>query len=131
MPQTALTLADLRCPACGGPLGGFPPESLCAGIRCLSCNWAQVTTNPNPRLASHDRTAYDVWIEFAPHERVKAIAAAANATYVGVAAAREVVDAAAPVARGLQALEVRRLVGELRRSGFGVRIRPEFPWPLG
>jgi hypothetical protein len=52
------------------------------------------------------------------------------AVCIGVDAAREVVDAGAPVARGLHALEVQRLVGELRRSGVGVRIRPEFPWQL-
>jgi len=121
-------LADLRCPKCGGQLGGFPQDDACAGIRCLSCDYAVVTTNHN--RPSFDPTPYDVWVDVGATDRLSVIAAVANALCIGVVAARQMLDAGSPVARGVNASEVQRLARLFRGLGLGVRVSPPFRWPL-
>jgi hypothetical protein len=129
MSATFTSLTGFRCPKCGGELGGFPPDDACAGIRCLSCDYVgAVTTNPN--RPSFDRTPYDVWVDAGTKDRLSVIAAVGNALCIGVAAARQLLDAGSPVARGVQALEVQRLARLFRGLGLGIRVSPEFPWPL-
>ncbi|AWM37569.1 hypothetical protein GobsT_44440 [Gemmata obscuriglobus] len=119
-----------RCPACGGRLGGFAPDDTVTGIRCTVCDWVgAVTTNHN--RPTFDHTPYDVWVEWAGHDRGRIIAAVGNALCIGVKAARELLDAGSPVARGVQALEVRRLSEMFRGLGLCIRVSPEYRWPLG
>jgi hypothetical protein len=129
MSQTFTSVTGIRCPKCGGELGGFPPDHTCAGIRCLSCDYVSaVTTNQN--VPPFDRTPYDVWVDAGTKDRMSIIAAVGNALCIGVAAARQLIDAGSPVAKGIQALEVQRLAKLFRGLGLGIRIRPEFRWPL-
>jgi len=122
-------LLELRCPACGGPLGGFGPEDTCIGIRCVSCDYVgAVTTNPN--RPTFDQTPYSVWVEWAGHDRGRVIAAVGNALCIGVKAARELLDNGRPVRVGVQALEVQGLHRLFCCLGLGIRVEPGFRWRL-
>src|SRR4051794_16517597 len=119
MSETLTNLPDLRCPKCGGELGGFPPDHTCAGVRCLSCDYVgAVTTNQN--RPEFDRTQYDVWVDAGTKDRLSVIAAVGNALCIGVVAARQLLDAGTPVARGVQALEVERQAKLFRGLGLGI-----------
>jgi hypothetical protein len=123
----AAEIPDLRCPVCGGPLGEFPADHTCTGVRCLSCDrvWA-VTTNPNhPTL---DRTPYSVWVEWAGQDRNRVAAVVGNALCIGARAARELLDAGHPVRDGADVHEVRRLHQLFAELGLGIRVEPVFPW---
>ena len=118
---------ELRCPACGGPLGGFPPDHTCAGVRCLSCDWVgAVTTNPNH--PAFDRTPYSVWVEWAGQDRNRVVARVGNALCIAARAARELLDAGRPVRAGADVHEVRRLHRLFAGLGLNIRVEPEFPW---
>jgi len=118
----------LRCPDCGGPLSGFDPDDVCAGVRCLSCGYSVVTTNPWHPL--HDETPYSVWGEPAGADRKRAIAAVAGALGIGVKPARDLIDGGRVVLAGAQAMEVRGLYRHLRSLGFRVRVEPAPRWRL-
>jgi hypothetical protein len=120
-----------RCPACDGPLGGFPPESLCAGVRCLSCGhvWV-VTTNLNPRVPECDKTEYDVWVLWPEGDRQRVITAVVDLLGTDVQTAGEIIDANWPVKIAVKAPQVQKLARLFKESGFGFRTAPEFPWPM-
>ena len=120
-----------RCPKCGGELGGFPEDSLTAGIRCLNCDCVMlVTTNPNPKLPEFDKTDYDLFILWSDEQRHRVIAAAANILFIGVRTARDRIDSGDPVARAINAVRVKKLARDFSESGFSIRTNPEFPWSL-
>jgi len=120
---------DAQCPICGGPLGGFPPEDTCTGVRCLRCDYVgAVTTNPNRPV--FDNVAYSIWIESDSTDRLQVYARVGNALGIGARAARSLLDAGRPVRTELQALEVKRWYHVFRELGFRIRIEPEFPWRL-
>jgi hypothetical protein len=121
-------LTELNCPACGGPLRGFDPEDSCTGFRCLHCDYAVVTTNPN--TPTFDPMPYSVWVEWDGHDRRRVIAGVGNALCIGAKAARELIDNARPVRVGVQALEVQRLYRLFCDLGLRIRVEPEFPWRL-
>jgi len=126
-------LPDLRCPGCGGPTCGFGPEEICAGLRCLACGWGMVTTNgdhPYFQMA-RDETPYDVWVEWAGHDRLRVIALVGNALCTGAKATRELIDRNEPIARGVDALEVQHLYSKMRAIGLDIRVNPRFPWRFG
>jgi len=118
---------DLRCPVCGGAVGGFPPDHTCAGVRCLSCDWVGAVTS-NPNRPSLDRTKYSVYVEWVGQDRNRVAAKVGNALCIGAKAARELLDEGHPVRPGADAHEVRRLYGMFRDLGLGVRVEPDFPW---
>jgi len=118
---------ERRCPACGGPLGGFPADYTCAGVRCLSCDWiGAVTTNPNH--PSFDHTPYSVWVECGRNDRKRVIAKVGNAMCIGVKAARALIEGGCPVRIDANVNEVRRLYHLFRSLGLRIRVEPEFPW---
>jgi hypothetical protein len=120
-------LLEFRCPACGGPLGGFPPDHSCAGVRCLNCEWVgAVTTNPNH--PAFDRTPYSVWIEWAGQDRNRVAAKVGNALCIGARAARELLNAGRPVYVGAYVHDVRRLYRLFAGLGLASRVDPAFPW---
>jgi ribosomal protein L7/L12 len=80
---------------------------------------------------ARDETPYDVWIEWAGRDRLRAIAAVGNALCIGAKAARESIDRGQPIASGVQALEVQRLHSKIEAIGLGIRVQPEFRWRLG
>lgn len=95
-------------------------------MQCDSCGWAAVTTNYN--LPAFDETPYDVWVEWAGRDRIRVIAAVANALGIGVRAIRERIDREEPIALGIRAEEVLRLHETMSGLGLGIRVRPEFRW---
>lgn len=120
-------LLELRCPACGGRLGGFPPDHSCAGVRCLSCDWVGlVTTNPNH--PAFDQTLYSVWVEWAGQDRNRVAAKVGNTMGIGARAARELLDRGHPIRSGANVNEVRRLYRLFRGLGLDIRVEPAFPW---
>lgn len=118
---------ELRCPVCGGPLGGLPPDHTCTGVLCLSCDWVgAVTTNPNH--PTFDRTPYSVWVEWDGHDHNQVAAKVGNAMGIGARVARVLLDEGRPVRTGADVHEVRRLYRLFRDLGLGIRIEPTFPW---
>lgn len=120
-------LLAFRCPACGGAIGGFPPDHTCAGARCLSCDWVNaVTTNPNHPL--FDRTPYSVWVEWAGLDRNWVAVKVGNAMCFGARVARDLLDTGHPIRVGANVQEVRRLRQVFTDLGLSVRVEPAFPW---
>ena len=124
-------LLALLCPECGAPLGGFPENDRCAGLKCTSCSWiGLVTSNPNYKWPGNDPTLYSIWIDSHEYNRMQVIAITANLLCMGVAVARQVLDQKFPVRQDINANEVLRLEELFRRRGVTIRIEPEFPWPF-
>lgn len=55
--------SDLRCPACGGALGGFGPEDACMGVRCRACDWAVGRRGARDRFSPPRLPAWPVFLD--------------------------------------------------------------------
>ena len=124
-----ISQSELRCPNCGAELGGFGPDDTCAGLRCLSCEYVgAVTTNPNhPAL---DQTSYTVWVDWAGHDRLRAIAQVANTLCIDVKVARDLIDTQSPVRVGIRAMQVKKLSRMFKEQGLSIRVEPKPLWTI-
>ncbi len=116
------------CPACGDAAETFE-SGLSSGWKCTNCDWSIATANSI--TPTFDDQSYDVWLEESPVERTKKIAFVAMLLAIDIKSARSRYDSEAPLAEGIQALEVKKLHKKFKAKGLGIRIKPDFPWPLG
>ncbi len=77
-----------------------------------------------------DEARYDVWVDWDEANRKRVAVRLGRYLGVGLKAAAEMVEQDRPLAQGLTALEVAGLAARYRAEGLGVRVRPEFRWPL-